>query len=184
MTCDYIIEARQSQFTVQAFAGGFLSAFAHSPKFAIRDISSKISVDPEDPSSAVVHMKIPAASLQLLDKVNDRDRIEIERVTQEEILETRRFPTILFESSGVSSERTGAGQYTVDMKGALALHGVTRLFTVPALVVFRGDTLRASGGFSLKQTDYNIKLAAAAGGLIKVKDELRFSFDLVARRQE
>jgi hypothetical protein len=38
--------------------------------------------------------------------------------------------------------------------------------------------------FSLKQTDYRIKLVAVAGGTIKVKDELKFSFDIVARKQE
>ena len=44
--------------------------------------------------------------------------------------------------------------------------------------------LRACGEFSLKQSDYRIKLVAVGGGAIKAKDGLRFSFDLVARKQE
>jgi hypothetical protein len=44
--------------------------------------------------------------------------------------------------------------------------------------------LRASGEFALKQTDYGIKLVSVAGGALKLKDELKFSFEIVARRQE
>jgi polyisoprenoid-binding protein YceI len=180
----YAVEARLSTFTVQAFAGGFLGAFAHSPKFAIRGISSEVSVDPEDPGSAVLRMEVPAGSLQLLDRVNDRDRREIERVMREEALEASTYPTVLFETSGITSTRTGDGQYSLTLQGPLSLHGVKRPMTIPARVVFMGDTLRAFGEFSLKQTDYRMKLVVVAGGVVKVKDELKFSFDLVARKQE
>ena len=36
----------------------------------------------------------------------------------------------------------------------------------------------------VQQTDYRIKLVAVASRVIKVKDELKFSFDLVGRNQE
>ena len=49
---------------------------------------------------------------------------------------------------------------------------------------FTDDALHAFGELTLKQTDYRIKLVAVAGGVIKVKDKLKFSFDLVARKQE
>ena len=39
---------------------------------------------------------------------------------------------------------------------------------------------RAQGAFSLKQSDYGIKPVSVAGGTIKVKDELRFTLDIVA----
>jgi hypothetical protein len=44
--------------------------------------------------------------------------------------------------------------------------------------------LRASGDFALDQTDYNIKLVSVAGGALKLKDELKFSFEILARKQE
>ena len=43
--------------------------------------------------------------------------------------------------------------------------------------------LRASGEFTVRQTDYGIKPVSVAGGALKVKDELKFSFDIVARKQ-
>ena len=184
LTVRYLVDARLSRFTVQAFAGGLLSAFAHNPKFSVRDIASEVSVDPEDPSSAALSMEIRPDSLHLTDNVNDKDRREIERVMREEALEAASYPAISFQTVAVSSTRTGGGQYSLDLKGNLTLHGLTRPLTIPTRVVFMGDTMRAFGEFSLKQSDYNIKLVAVAGGVIKVKDELKLSFDLVARQPE
>jgi hypothetical protein len=47
-----------------------------------------------------------------------------------------------------------------------------------------GESLRAQGDFSLKQTDYNIKLVSVVGGTLKVKNELKFSFDIKGMRAE
>ncbi|HUI42879.1 MAG TPA: YceI family protein [Terriglobia bacterium] len=179
----YVVDARLSRFTVQAFAGGFLSAFAHSPKFAIRGISSKVRLDPANLELAELRIEIRANFIQLLDEVSDKDHREIERAMREEALEANTHPTIFFESTSVSATRIADGQYNLSLAGDLSLHGVTRRLTIPARVALAGDTLRAFGEFSLKQTDYHIKLVAVAGGAIKVKDELKFSFDLVARKQ-
>ena len=64
------------------------------------------------------------------------------------------------------------------------MHGVTRNQPIAVRVALFGSMLRASGDFSLDQTDYNIKLVSVAGGALKLKDELKFSFEIVARRQE
>jgi hypothetical protein len=42
--------------------------------------------------------------------------------------------------------------------------------------------MRASGEFSLCQTDYGIELVSVAGGALKVKDDVKVSFDVVASR--
>ncbi len=68
--------------------------------------------------------------------------------------------------------------------GDLTLHGVTRSQPIAARVALLGSMLRASGDFTLSQSDYNIKLVSVAGGALKLKDELKFSFEIVARRQE
>jgi hypothetical protein len=43
--------------------------------------------------------------------------------------------------------------------------------------------LRATGDFPLRQSDYEIRPVTAAGGTIKLKDELKLSFDISARKQ-
>ena len=70
----------------------------------------------------------------------------------------------------------------VMLHGKLTLHGVTRPQKVPARIAVTGDMLRAFGEFSLRQSDYNIKPVSAVGGGLKVKDEVKFTFDIVARK--
>ena len=41
-----------------------------------------------------------------------------------------------------------------------------------------------SGGFSLRQSDYNIKPVSVAGRALKLKDELKLAFEIVARKPE
>jgi hypothetical protein len=44
-----------------------------------------------------------------------------------------------------------------------------------------GDTLRAKGTFSVKQTDYGIKpFRGGPGGTVKVADKVTFDFEAVA----
>ena len=62
----------------------------------------------------------------------------------------------------------------------MALHKKTSGIT--SEVTLSGETLRAKGDFTLKQTDFGIKLVSVAGGTLKVKNELKFSFNLVATR--
>jgi hypothetical protein len=42
-----------------------------------------------------------------------------------------------------------------------------------------GTTVRSRGSFTLRQSDFKIKPPSVAGGTVKVKDEVRFAFDLV-----
>jgi hypothetical protein len=44
--------------------------------------------------------------------------------------------------------------------------------------------MRISGDFSLRQSDYRIKPVSFAAGALRLKDELKFNFELVARSQE
>ena len=125
-----------------------------------------------------------AASLSVTDDISDKDRREIEREMQESVLESAKYPEITYDCSQVSVSNSGNGQPSITLNGHLALHGVTRGLTIPARMAVTGDMLRAFGEFSLRQSDYNIKLVSAIGGGLKVKDEVKFSFDLVARKQE
>ena len=70
------------------------------------------------------------------------------------------------------------------MIGTLTLRGQTQSQPVSAQVALQGDTLRANGEFALLQSKYGIKPISFAGGTLKLKDELKFSFDIVARKQE
>jgi polyisoprenoid-binding protein YceI len=165
------------------FSAGMLSAFGHSPIIAIRDFSGEAEVDPADPHRSSLKLIIKADSLSVKDDISDKDRHEIERTMKQDILETLSYPEIVYECSNFSANKSGDGQYTVTLDGELTMHGVTHTQSVPARVTLTGDSLRAFGNFTLLQTDYDLKLASVAGGALKVKDELKFSFNILARKK-
>jgi polyisoprenoid-binding protein YceI len=180
----YVIDGAVSRFTVRAFAGGMFSALGHNPTFAIREFTGEAHFMPGSFEDAYVRIKINAAALAIQDNISDKDRREIEGTMNQEVLDSARFPEIDFETTSVSASKAGEGQYWVNMIGNLSLRGTTRSQPVSAQVALRDDTLRANGEFSMLQTSYGIKPISFAGGTLKLKDELKFSFDLVARRQE
>jgi len=129
-------------------------------------------------------LAIKTSSLCVQNDISDKDRREIERLMNQEVLETAKFPEIVYEASGISVTKMSDMLYSAVLNGNLTLHGVTRSQPINARVALLGSMLRASGDFSLNQTDYNIRLISVAGGTLKLKDELKFSFEIVARRQE
>lgn len=176
----YRLDPRPSRFTIRVTAGGLLSAFGHNPLIGVRDFNGEVQFDPASPESASVHVQVPARSLEVAGDVNEKDRREIERIMHEQVLESDSYPLIEFQSSEVKVTSSGAGQFRVEISGELSLHGVTRPQTIVARVTASGERLRASGEFSIYQTEYGIQLVTVAGGALKVKDEVKASFEILA----
>jgi polyisoprenoid-binding protein YceI len=180
----YLLDKSSSRFTVRAFASGMLSAMGHNPTIAIRDFTGEVNFDPADPAKASLRMQIRADSLEVTDDIKSKDRKEMESAMNQQVLESAKYPSIIFESAAVSVAQLSEGRFQVPMDGNLSLRGVTRRLPVTAQVTLLGDMLRASGEFSILQSDYGVPLVSVAGGALKLKDELKFNFDIVARKQE
>jgi polyisoprenoid-binding protein YceI len=176
----YKIDARRSSFTVQVFVTGVLSTFGHNPNIAIRDFSGQVQAVPNSPGASSVKIKIRTESFDVTDNIKDDDRREIEKAMRNEVLETSRFPEIHFQSTRISGDKIFENMYRVVIEGNLFLHGVTKKQNIEAQVNLSQDTLQAQGTFSLRLTDFNIKLVSAAAGMLKVKDEVQVSFSIVA----
>jgi polyisoprenoid-binding protein YceI len=180
----YVIDSRASRFTVQAFATGLLARMGHNPTIGIRDFSGEIKFDPDKLEAGSFRLVIKSASLSVQNDISDKDLREIERLMNQEVLETEKFPEIVYEATSISVTRMADMLSSATLNGKLTMHGVTRNQTIVVRVALLGSMLRASGVFTLDQTDYNIKLVSVAGGALKLKDELKFSFEMVARKQE
>jgi len=127
---------------------------------------------------------IRSGSLEVLDELRESDRRELHRVMYEDVLETRRFPEVTFNSFTIGVEKQKDSLYRVNVEGQLSLHGITSSQSFIAQVAFGVDSFRAHGEFSLLQTDYGIHVASIAGGTLKLQDELKFRFYVVARKQD
>jgi len=85
----------------------------------------------------------------VIDDISEKDKQEIHRKMCEEVLETDRFPEIVYECSRVSASGSG-DRYWVALSGELTLHGVTKSVPVSARVVINGSSVRATGDVSVR----------------------------------
>jgi polyisoprenoid-binding protein YceI len=101
----------------------------------------------------------------------------------DDVLESESYPEIIYAcpASDMTVKRTGDGEFDVSLNGTLTLHGVTNRHPITGSVIANPDMLRTFGQFQIRQTDFNIKPVSVAGGILKVKDELTCTFDIVAR---
>jgi len=180
----YVVDARASRFTVQAFASGILSAMGHNPRIGIRAFTGEVDFNAEALQANHLRLSMKANSLGVLDDISDKDRREIELAMNEQVLESARYPDIIYEAPAVTVTHLGGSLYSAVLLGALSFHGTTHNQSVTARIALFDEMLRSSGEFTLKQSDYGIKPVSVAGGALKVKDELKFSFEMVARKQE
>ena len=179
----YPFDPAASRFTVQAFAEGLLSMFGHDPVIGVQDFQGEASFMPDTFENASLKLTINANSLRVVNDVKEKDRQDIERTMRDEVLETRKYPEIVFQSNNVSLSRIVEGRYRARVIGNLTLHGVTQNnIWINGEVTMNNEGLKAKGDFAIKQTDYKIRLVSVAGGTLKIKNEVKGRFDILARR--
>jgi polyisoprenoid-binding protein YceI len=114
---------------------------------------------------------------------------EAKKVTQAmrgaDVLDVEKHPTATFSISALKpldKQAAGeAGAYQVE--GTFSLHGTDNKIQFKANVekADKEGQLKATGTFTIKQTEYSIKPYSAAGGLAKVADELEISGYLILK---
>lgn len=178
----YRIDAAGSRFMVRAFSGGLLWFKGHDHFIAVQDFSGEAQLTPGAAPPASLQLTVRADSLvETRDIFTEQQKQIINRELREIVLETEKYPEITFRSTDVAGRLDG-GQFETKIGGDLTLHGVTRRIVIPAQVTLSGDTLRARGEFTVNRSDFKVKATSALHGTIRVRDKLKFTFDIVARR--
>ena len=182
-TRTYTIVPSESSFGVFAGKTGLFSAFAHDHEIGVKSFSGRVVVPAAGASGGSLEMEVEAPSLVVLDKApSEEDKKKIFNSMHNEVLESAKYQKITFKSVSVSDvKQTGSDAYNLVVNGDLSLHGVTKRIAVPVAAAVTPQQLRATGKYTLKQSDYGIKPYSAAGGTIKVKDEIVVNFDIVAK---
>ena len=178
----YEIDPSRSKFMVKASRGGLLWFKGHDHHLAVKDFGGRaeLILDALEPSS--LEMTIRAASLEeTSDVFTPQQKAIINKELKEVVLEADKYPEIKFRSTSVSGSINN-GRFEVIIGGDITLHGVTRHLNIPAMVTVEGDTLRAVGKFAIDRSDFNVKATSAFHGLVRVKNRLKFTFDIVAER--
>lgn len=168
-----------SRFEVRTGKAGLFGFAGHSHLVRARSVSGFVEYQGDHPTAARLEVIVPAESLQVL---TPNDTSEIRKVTERmrtQVLNVAQYPDIRFTATVAKQTQNG-----FRLNGELTMVGRTQSVPVDAAVSFAGDTIKASGKFSVKQSDFGIKpVSAGPGGSVKVADRVNFAFDAVAVRQ-
>jgi len=180
----YRLDAARSKFMIRAFAGGVLWFKGHDHLVQARDFTGEARLTPGSVNPASLTLSVRAASLAETREVfTEQQKRVIDGELRDIVLEPDKYPDITFKSTEVSVEPRGGDLFALKLGGDLTLRGVTRHVTIPAEVTLRGDELRARGEFDLKRSDFKVPATSAFHGTVRVRDRLKVSFDIVARKE-
>jgi polyisoprenoid-binding protein YceI len=181
----YTVDAPKSKIEIHVGKEGFFSAFGHDHLIVAKEISGEAQVDAQDIAESSVVLAISAKSLAVLDPgESEKDKAEVQKtMLGEKVLDVEKYGQIRFTSARVSNpKKTGAG-WELHLEGKLALHGVEKPISFPLRVRLDGDMLRAQAEVSLLQTDYGMTPVKVGGGAVKVKNRLKITLDIAARKK-
>ncbi|MGH7547305.1 MAG: YceI family protein [Gemmatimonadales bacterium] len=167
-----------SRFQVKTGKAGLLGFAGHSHVVSAHAFSGRIVYYLDTPADSHVEIVVPAESLEVL---TPADTAEIRKVTEamrNEVLHVADYHTITFGSKAVTPIDAG-----FRVQGELTLAGQTRDVTVDLQAEIGADTLRATGTFSVKQTDFGIKpYRGGPAGMVRVADRVTFTLEAVGIR--
>ncbi len=180
----YQLDASQSKFIAHALAGGLLWFKGHDHLVAVRDFTGEARLTPNSITTASLLITAKTASMVETSSVfTEPQKQIINKELREIVLLPDQYPEIVFKSTSVSGKVTSPNQYDLKIAGNLTLHGVTRQINIPTTVTVTGSELRARGEFSISRDDFKVKATSAVHGLVRVKDRVKFTFDIVGHQQ-
>ena len=185
------IDRPQSYIIAITDKAGLFGFAGHKHAILAREWKATVTFDPREAGKSRAEVHIPTASL-IIDSAESRKLAGLDKgpsaedvaKIQKQMLEAEnlgaaQYPEIAFVTRAVEPQ----GQ-NLTLRGALTLHGKTHDIAVPVQVDRTPEgAFRFTGEFAIKQSDYGIK-PTSVGGVVKVKDEVKVRFVIVARMGE
>ncbi len=176
----FSMSAAQSQITITLTQEGVLQKIHPLHHVAAKNFSGRIQL-PNDESKTSVELDTDTRSFVNIDTdMKDFEKSGFHKVLHGEVLLSERFPSIKFRSVSVTNIQKSGNNRSFTLNGDLTLRGVTRRVAFPVKVTLQGNQLRATGEENIKQTDFNITPYSGGLGTIKIGDQLKVSFTIIA----
>lgn len=180
----YTVDPRRSEVTIEVGKAGALSFIAGHTHEVIGPIASgMVELNHDDPSHSRVRIVIDTSSLKVSSRgepPGDVPKVQ-KAMESDQVLDIARYPRIVFESTTITVKAHPADVFELVVAGALTIRDATQPVSVPVRAQLVGNTLTATGRFSIKQTAYQIK-PITVGGVVSVKDVVGIRFSITARR--
>lgn len=169
-----------SDFQVKTGKSGLFGFAGHDHIIRARAFAGQVVYYPDSIAASHVEITVRADSLEVL---TPPDTAEIRKVTaamRTQTLDVANYPEIRL----VSRQAAWKDQ-RLDLIAALTIKGQTRDVPITVELQIGDDTLRATAGFAVKQTDFGIRpFRGGPAGTVRVADRVTFAITVVAIRRD
>ena len=177
----YTLKPQASDFAIHTDRSGLFGRMGHRHTIRAQQFIGTVEWDSALPEATRIDLVIDAKSLKVVDDdLDPGDVAKVQHDMETKVLEVEKHPEVHFLSNGAKLRESSEGKWALDMNGTLALHGVSQAVVVPLTLESEGRTLRLKGETTLRQKDYEIEPVSVGMGAVKVKNEVRITFNLVA----
>lgn len=177
----FAFDATASEINVILTQEGFISRRYPTHRVVAKSFSGKIEL-PADERKMTAALEAEAKSLTNQDAaMGEFERKEFHAALRNTVLEVETFPLIKFASTSLTDVQKTGDKRSFTLTGELTLHGVTKRVSFPINATISDTELRATGEAKLKQSDFGMKPFEKGLGLIKIGDEVKVTFTIVAK---
>jgi polyisoprenoid-binding protein YceI len=178
------VDADRSRFRIRLGAAGLFSAFGHDHLIEARGMKGCAKIEWSQLELSSVELVFSTPAIIVLDPKHEKDRPEVQKTMETEVLQIEKFPEIRFKSDGVRVQKSAVSRFNLIVDGQLTIRGNTRAVSIPLVLTQQGAAEgKVSGRYSMKQSAFGIKPVRVAGGLVRVKDEMDLEFDLLLNEE-
>jgi len=183
----YRVDPQQSRVFIRTGRGGPMKAAGHDHVIASADIEGLVLVS-NNPGESRADLRLPLQQL-IVDDPAYREQFELEpdlpesaiegttRNMQDKVLESNLFPWATASVRMLSMREDQA-----ELGVTVNVHGTSLDYTVPADIDIGSGTLSVSGSMTVQHSDFGLTPFSAAGGLLRVAEDIEIVFEIVAQR--
>jgi polyisoprenoid-binding protein YceI len=183
----YRIDPERSLLLMLVGRDGTLKNLGHDHVIASEDLAGFV-LAADDASASRADLLMPLQSL-IVDNAEYRTRFGLEpdvpassiegttRNMQDKVLESALYPL-----AQVSARFASVYDEPKTLSVSITLHGTAFEYTVPVQLNIDPAELTAKGAMTIRHADFGLTPFSAAGGLLRVAEEIELSFELVAPR--
>lgn len=179
--CVYSWKPERSELMILTDRSGLFGRMGHRHTIRAQQFTGTMEWDPALPEGAHIDLVIDAKSLKVTDDdLDPGDVAKVQHDMETKVLEVEKHPEIRFLSNGVKVRESSEGKWSLDVSGTLALHGVSQAAVIPLTLEMHNNLLDLKGETMVRQKDYEIDPVSVGMGAVKVKNEVKITFHLVA----
>ncbi|MGH8224280.1 MAG: YceI family protein [Woeseiaceae bacterium] len=183
----YRIDPRRSLVLIQVGRAGVMRNLGHDHVIASRDLDGFVLIS-DDPSASRADLRMPLHTL-IVDDAELRERAGLDPQVPEAAIEDttrnmldRVLEPHIYPPLELRAQFASVHDEPPSLSVSITLHGTAFDYLLPVRLDLAPERLIASGSMTVKHADFGLAPFTAAGGLLKVAEEIELRYELVADR--